>query len=164
MEGNRVFPYAEHTKEEIPLHNLTEANQIIWTNFAYLWEDELGIVVGAAGGRTDSGMGIIQLRLSAEESSSIDSIIQRWHFCVFPLLGDAGSTMSEVRFRVMGDCWFALLRHYLRVDDVLIRVVDTRFYHEFGKNYLLREFQVREDSYANISKKGFNFTPKWMLD
>ncbi|KAL4492011.1 hypothetical protein ABPG72_008432 [Tetrahymena utriculariae] len=79
-------------------------------------------------------------------------------------LGDSGSTTSEVRFRVMGDCWFALLRHYLRVDDVLIRIFDTRFYHEFGKNYILREFQVREDSYQNIAKKGFHFTPKWMLD
>jgi len=47
----------------------------------------------------------------------------------------------------MGDCWFALLRHYLRVDDVLIRIYDTRYYHEFGKNYILREFQVREDTY-----------------
>jgi len=48
--------------------------------------------------------------------------------------------MSEFRFRVMNDCFFGLLRHYLRVDEVLIRVYDTRIYHEFDKNYILREF------------------------
>lgn len=61
----------------------------------------------------------------------------------------------------MGDCFFGLLRHYLRVDDVQVRIYDTRFYHEFNKNYILREFTAREDSYENIAKKGFKFSPSW---
>lgn len=44
-------------------------------------------------------------------------------------LGDNGLTTCEFRFRVMGDCFFGLLRSYLRVDDVLIRILDTRIYH-----------------------------------
>lgn len=46
-------------------------------------------------------------------------------------LGDNGDTTSEFRFRVMGDCFFGLLRHYLRLDDVMIRIYDTRIYHDF---------------------------------
>jgi type 2A phosphatase activator TIP41 len=42
----------------------------------------------------------------------------------------------------MKDCYFGLLRHYIRVDDVVVRIFDTRIYHEFGKNYVLREFSV----------------------
>lgn len=63
--------------------------------------------------------------------------------------------MSEFRFRTMKDCFFGLIRHYLRVDEVLIRIYDTRIYHDFAKNYILREFTAREDNYANIEKNGF---------
>lgn len=55
----------------------------------------------------------------------------------------------------MGDCFFGLLRHYMRVDDVLIRIYDTRIYHDFKTNYILREFTIKEDSYADIAKRGF---------
>lgn len=72
--------------------------------------------------------------------------------------------MSEFRFRTMKNCFFGLLRHYLRIDGGLIRIYDTRIYHDFTWNYILREFQVREDNFENISKKGFQFTPKWMID
>lgn len=46
------------------------------------------------------------------------------------------------RFRVMADCYFGLLRNYIRVDDVLVRVFDTRIYHEFQNDYIIREFSV----------------------
>ena len=32
--------------------------------------------------------------------------------------------------RVMPSCLFCLLRFYLRVDGTLIRVIDTRIYHQ----------------------------------
>lgn len=79
-------------------------------------------------------------------------------------LGDNGISTCEFRFRVMNDCFFGLLRHYLRVDDVLVRIYDTRIYHEFEKNYILREFTVREDSYDGIKSQGFQFSPQWMTD
>lgn len=40
--------------------------------------------------------------------------------------------------------FFILLRYYLRVDDVLIRINDTRIYYEVGKDYILREYTSRE--------------------
>lgn len=42
----------------------------------------------------------------------------------------------------MKDCFFGLLRHYIRVDDVIIRIYDTRIYHEYKDDFILREFSV----------------------
>lgn len=40
--------------------------------------------------------------------------------------------------------FYILQRFFLRVDGVVIRVYDTRIYHEVFKNYLLREYSERE--------------------
>jgi len=64
----------------------------------------------------------------------------------------------------MGDCFFGLLRSYLRVDEVVIRCYDTRIYHEFGKGFILREFSVRESNYDEIRKKGFKFSADFHVD
>lgn len=55
-------------------------------------------------------------------------------------LEDCGYSMSMVRFRVMADCFYILLRYYLRVDGVSVRIIDTRIFHEFGQDYIHREF------------------------
>ena len=83
-------------------------------------------------------------------------------------LGDNGLSHGEFRFRVMNDCFFGLIRSYLRVDDVIIRILDTRIFHDFKNNYILREFTHREDEWGiytylikivKIKNKGFDFTP-----
>lgn len=50
----------------------------------------------------------------------------------------------------MASGYFILLRFYLRVDGVLVRVHDTRIYCDYTKNYLLREYSVRECPYNQI--------------
>ena len=55
-------------------------------------------------------------------------------------LDDCGYTMSKIRYRVMKDCFYILLRFYLRVDGVKVRIFDTRIFHEFGKDFIHREF------------------------
>ena len=62
-------------------------------------------------------------------------------------LEDCGYTMAQVRFRVMPNAWFVLVRYYLRVDNVVVRLLDTRLYHEFATNYILREFKHQEATY-----------------
>lgn len=52
--------------------------------------------------------------------------------------------------RVMPSSFFILLRYFLRIDNVMLRVNDTRIYHELGKNYLLREFTSREAKVQDI--------------
>ena len=63
----------------------------------------------------------------------------------------------------MEDCFFGLLRSYVRVDNVLVRIIDTRIFHSFGDNYIFREFLVKESSYDDLINKGFNFNSEWSL-
>ncbi|XP_077449377.1 TIP41-like protein isoform X1 [Stigmatopora argus] len=65
-------------------------------------------------------------------------------------LHDHGVSMISVKIRVMPTSFFTLLRFFLRVDGVLIRINDTRLYHEAGQKYMLREFCTRESSIAEL--------------
>lgn len=65
-------------------------------------------------------------------------------------LADNGGSMLSVKLRVMPSCFFALQRLFIRVDDVMFRVFDTRIYHEFGKPFVVRETQRRESTYAGL--------------
>jgi type 2A phosphatase activator TIP41 len=65
-------------------------------------------------------------------------------------LDDCGQCKFGLRVRSMSDCFFALLRLYLRVDHVVYRIFDTRIFHSFDTRYLLREFQAREATYEEI--------------
>ena len=57
----------------------------------------------------------------------------------------------------MKDCFFGLLR------NVICRSIDTRIFHKFGDNYIIRENVVREASYEEIRKKGFEFNSDFSL-
>ena len=52
--------------------------------------------------------------------------------------------------RVMPSLLFILLRFYLRVDDVLVRTNDTRYFHEIGTDHMLREFTSKESRIADL--------------
>ena len=66
-------------------------------------------------------------------------------------LDDNGCTKLSVKLRVMPSGFFVLLRFYLRVDKTLIRVYDTRIYHEVVNNYILREYSEREQTTDKIT-------------
>ncbi|XP_034245870.1 TIP41-like protein [Thrips palmi] len=59
-------------------------------------------------------------------------------------LHDNGTAVLSVKIRVMPTGLFVLMRFFLRVDGVLVRINDTRLYHEFGTSHLIREFTSRE--------------------
>ena len=42
----------------------------------------------------------------------------------------------------MKDGFFGLIRYYLRIDGIIIRIYDTRLYHSFNTNFIIREFLV----------------------
>lgn len=65
-------------------------------------------------------------------------------------LHDHGVSMISVKIRVMPTSFFLLLRFFLRVDGVLIRIHDTRLYHEAGKDFMLREFSARESKISEL--------------
>jgi type 2A phosphatase activator TIP41 len=78
-------------------------------------------------------------------------------------LGDNGHSHGNFRFRTMNDCFFGLLRSYVRVDHVIVRIIDTRIFHSYGENYILRDFIVKEASYDELKIKGFKFSSEWSL-
>ena len=79
-------------------------------------------------------------------------------------LNDNGVSETKFRFRIMKDCFFGLLRSYLRVDNVIVRNIDTRIFYSFGENYILGNFQVKEITYEELNKIGFSVNSGWSLN
>ena len=65
-------------------------------------------------------------------------------------LDDNGSAVLNVKIRVMPSGFFLLSRFYLRVDDTLVRVVDTRLHFEVGNDFALREYTEREATFDQL--------------
>ncbi|KAF8763522.1 TIP41-like protein [Argiope bruennichi] len=65
-------------------------------------------------------------------------------------LADNGTAQLSVKMRIMPDSFLILLRFFLRVDNVLVRIIDTRIFHEIGKNYLLREHTAKENKIKDL--------------
>ncbi len=78
-------------------------------------------------------------------------------------LEDSGYTMGLCRFRVMNDSWYVLLRSYVRVDGVCVRVLDTRIFHDLSTREILREYTHREGTYDELRQLGFSLSSEWML-
>lgn len=74
-------------------------------------------------------------------------------------LADNGVSLLTVKVRVMPSCWFLLLRFWLRVDGVLMRLRDTRIYCSFSeaKPVVLRESCWREATMQSLSLKNVSF-------
>merc|ERR1719474_61951 len=68
-------------------------------------------------------------------------------------LSDNGMSQLSARIRVMPKCFLVLLRYWLRVDNVLIRVRDTRLYHEFGHDHVLQHYQEREAKWEDLLRQ-----------
>ncbi|GAV71848.1 TIP41 domain-containing protein [Cephalotus follicularis] len=73
-------------------------------------------------------------------------------------LADNGVSLLTVKVRVMPNCWFLLLRFWLRVDGVLMRLRDTRVHCIFSDSanpVILRENCWREATFQALSVKGY---------
>ncbi|KAH9301510.1 hypothetical protein KI387_013093, partial [Taxus chinensis] len=71
-------------------------------------------------------------------------------------LADNGVSLLTVKVRVMPTCWFLLLRFWLRVDGVLMRLRDTRMFCAFEHDYkrmpvVIRECNRREDTFKALA-------------
>lgn len=65
-------------------------------------------------------------------------------------LHDNGISSCSVKIRVMPSGFFILLRHFLRVDNVLLKMHDTRFHYEIENNYIFKEYTNREATYSQL--------------
>ncbi|EPS72554.1 hypothetical protein M569_02200 [Genlisea aurea] len=73
-------------------------------------------------------------------------------------LADNGISLLTVKVRVMPSGWFLLLRFWLRVDGVLMRLRDTRMhciFSDVARPVILRETCWREATYKSLSSKGY---------
>eukprot|EP00667_Euglena_gracilis_P016904 EG_transcript_17731 len=83
---------------------------------------------------TEEGINYDMLRDTSQPILCSDSVV-----LYEDELHDCGVSRCLVRYRVMPNCFFVLLRHWLRVDGVVSRLRDTRFFHEFGTAGVVRE-------------------------
>jgi type 2A phosphatase activator TIP41 len=67
-------------------------------------------------------------------------------------LGDNGISLLSIKVRVMPERMLLLARFFLRLDDVIFRVRDTRLYVEFGTGQVLRDYSVMESPYAKLKQ------------
>lgn len=69
-------------------------------------------------------------------------------------LHDWGDARLSVRVRVMPRCVFVLQRFVLRVDKVLVRARDVRYFHAFGESELHRDVRWREAKWRDLGGRG----------
>ncbi|OUM55343.1 hypothetical protein BVG19_g4865 [[Candida] boidinii] len=67
-------------------------------------------------------------------------------------LADNGISSLSVKVRVMKNCLLILQKLFIRVDNVLLRVFDTRVYIDFEELVIIREFKKMEINYDDILK------------
>jgi type 2A phosphatase activator TIP41 len=68
-------------------------------------------------------------------------------------LADNGIAMLSCKIRVMPARLLLLVRFFMRLDDVVFRIRDTRVFVEFGTNEVMREYTAREAPYEEVRKK-----------
>lgn len=67
-------------------------------------------------------------------------------------LADNGITMLSCKIRVMPDRLLLLLRFFMRLDNVLVRLRDTRVYIDFDTLEVIREYQAKELDYETVRR------------
>ena len=72
-------------------------------------------------------------------------------------LDDNGISVLSVKVRVMEQRMLILCRFFMRLDNVVVRVRDTRVYADFGDEKVIREWTSREDKFENVKRVSFYF-------
>jgi type 2A phosphatase activator TIP41 len=67
-------------------------------------------------------------------------------------LADNGIAMLSCKIRVMPARLLLLTRFFLRLDDVVFRIRDTRVFVEFATGEVIREYTAREEEYEVVRK------------
>jgi type 2A phosphatase activator TIP41 len=67
-------------------------------------------------------------------------------------LGDNGMSLLSIKIRVMPARLLLLSRFFLRLDDVIFRIRDTRVYVEFESGQVIRDFTSMEGLYTTVKE------------
>lgn len=68
-------------------------------------------------------------------------------------LGDNGISILSTKIRVMPTCLLLLCRLFLRIDNVIFRVRDTRVFIDFNTNKVMREYKQQDGKYQDVLNK-----------
>ncbi|KAH7023497.1 TIP41-like family-domain-containing protein [Ilyonectria destructans] len=68
-------------------------------------------------------------------------------------LDDNGISIFSVKVRVHDKRMLLLCRLFMRLDNVIVRVRDTRVYVDFETDEVIREYTAQEDSFENLKRK-----------
>ena len=77
-------------------------------------------------------------------------------------MADNGITMYACKIRVMPERLLLLCRFFMRLDNVLLRIRDTRLYIELGTGEVIREYVAKEEKYE-VVRQVRNNTDKFHL-
>lgn len=72
-------------------------------------------------------------------------------------LDDNGISVFSAKVRVMEHRMLLLCRLFMRLDNVVARVRDTRIYVDFNTDEVIREYTAKEDSIANLKRVSHDF-------
>ena len=65
-------------------------------------------------------------------------------------MADNGITMYSCKIRVMPERLLLLCRFFMRLDNVLLRIRDTRIYIELATGEVIREYVAKEEKYEIV--------------
>ena len=79
-------------------------------------------------------------------------------------MADNGITLLSCKIRVMPDRLLLLSRFFMRLDNVLFRIRDTRIYVEFSTGEVTREYTAKEEAYEAVKEvDGLSFSQAAMF-
>lgn len=114
-------------------------------------QSSIGRIIANSQTFTPSTSHSIPLQLLARQDPVLDRIL---FYDDVPLyedeLHDHGGSELNVRVRVMPHAFFVLARLFVRVDSVVFRIFDTRVFHSFGSNEVVRESTGMEAPYDTV--------------
>lgn len=67
-------------------------------------------------------------------------------------MADNGITLLSCKIRVMPARLLLLCRFFMRLDNVLLRIRDTRVYVDFDSGEVIREYVEKEEDYEVVRK------------
>ena len=65
-------------------------------------------------------------------------------------MADNGITLLSCKIRVMPARLLLLCRFFMRLDNVLLRIRDTRIYVDFESGEVIREYVAKEETYEAV--------------
>lgn len=124
--------------------------------------EKIGQTAEATGEWVTCEPGGIDRQLLRDQSSPIlmyDDVVLFEDF-----IHDHGVVRMSVKTRTMPQCWYVLLRYWLRVDGVVMKVFDTRYFHKFGERSVYRERTQHVATFTSLQERGLSTDPSVYSD